>query len=82
MIFAYAYRPGSIWVSSQSLMVNGKRENINDADFLEVARKMNIKKPEEKIEQVKLAVGRWVEFAGEVGVALALRDGIKETLLV
>lgn len=78
----FAYRPGSIWVSSQSLMVNGKRENINDADFLEVARQMNIKKPEEKIEQVKLAVGRWVEFAGEVGVALALRDGIKETLLV
>jgi len=78
----YAYRPGSIWVSSQSLMVNGKRENINDADFLEVARQMNIKKPEEKIEQVKLAVGRWVEFAEEVGVAPALRDGIKETLLV
>ena len=78
----FAYRPGSIWVSSQSLMVNGKRENINDADFLEVARQMNIKKPEEKIEQVKLAVGRWVEFAGEVGVALALRNGIKETLLV
>jgi serine/threonine-protein kinase HipA len=78
----YAYRPGSIWVSSQSLMVNGKRENINDADFLEVARQMNIKKPEEKIDQVKLAVGRWVEFAEEVGVELVLREGIKETLLV
>jgi serine/threonine-protein kinase HipA len=78
----FAYRPGSIWVSSQSLMVHGKRENISDADFLEVARQMNIKKPEEKIEQVKLAVGRWVEFADEVGVAPALRDGIKGTLLV
>jgi len=78
----YAYRPGSIWVSSQSLMVNGKRENINDADFLEVARQMNIKKPEEKIEQVKLAVGRWGEFAEEVGVEPSLREGIKETLLV
>lgn len=78
----YAYRPGSIWVSSQSLMVNGKRENIGDADFLEVARQMNIKKPEEKMEQVRLAVGRWVEFAEEVGVDSALRDGIKGTLLV
>lgn len=78
----YAYRPGSIWVSAQSLMVNGKRENISDADFLEVARKMNIKKPEEKITQVKLAVRRWVEFAEEVGVDPALREGIKETLLV
>jgi len=78
----HAYRPGSIWVSSQSLMVNGKRENIGDADFLELARQMNIKKPEEKIEQVRSAVIRWVEFADEVGVDPSLRDGIKETLLV
>lgn len=78
----HAYRPGSLWVSSQSLTVNGKRGGITDSDFLEVAKKMNIKKPTEKIEQVKLAVGRWVEFAEEVGVAPALRDGIKGTLLV
>lgn len=78
----YAYRSGSIWVSAQSLMVNGKRENISDADFLEVARQMNIKKPEEKIAQVRAAVGRWSEFAEEVGVEPVLRDGIKDTLLV
>lgn len=78
----YAYRSGSIWVSAQSLMVNGKRENISDADFLEVARQMNIKKPEEKIAQVRAAVGRWSEFAEEVGVEPFLRDGIKDTLLV
>ncbi|MFT5773833.1 MAG: hypothetical protein ACI9ZX_003243 [Algoriphagus sp.] len=34
------------------------------------------------MDQVKLAVGRWVEFAEEVGVELVLREGIKETLLV
>jgi serine/threonine-protein kinase HipA len=78
----YAYRPGSLWVSSQSLMVNGKRENINDTDFLEVARQMNIKRPEAKIESVKAAVRRWNEFADEVNVEPKLRDGIKETLLV
>lgn len=78
----YAYRPGSIWVSSQSLMVNGKRENITDADFLEVARKMNIKKPEEKIAQVRSAVGRWTDFADELGVGTELRDGIQSTLLI
>jgi serine/threonine-protein kinase HipA len=78
----YAYRPGSIWVSSQSLMVNGKRENISDADFLEVARKMNIKKEVEKIAQVRSAVGRWVEFAEEVGVEPVLQNGIKMNILV
>jgi serine/threonine-protein kinase HipA len=64
----YAYRPESLWVSAQSLMVNGKREDIREEDFLEVARKMNIKSPEEKIESVKAALRRWNEFADESGV--------------
>ncbi|HSF55976.1 MAG TPA: HipA domain-containing protein, partial [Algoriphagus sp.] len=78
----YAYRPGSLWVSSQSLTVNGKREKITDVDFLEVARKMNIKKAEDKIERVKSAVKKWNEFAEEVKVNALLRDSIMETLLV
>lgn len=78
----HAYRPGSLWVSSQSLQVNGKREGITDDDFLEVARKMNIKKPEEKIDRVRKAVKRWNEFAEEVKVEPKLRDSIQATLLV
>lgn len=78
----HAYRPGSLWVSSQSMMVNGKREGISDADFLEVARKMNIKKPEEKIEKVKSTIRRWKEFAEEVKVDSKLRDSIQATILV
>ncbi len=78
----HAYRPGSLWVSSQSLQVNGKREGITDFDFLEIARKMNIKKPEEKIDRVRKAVKRWNEFAEEVKVESKLRDSIQSTLLV
>jgi serine/threonine-protein kinase HipA len=78
----HAYQPGSLWVSEQSLMVNGKRENISDTDFLEVARQMNIKKPEAKIESVKAAVRRWIEFADEVSVEGRLRDAIQQTLLI
>jgi serine/threonine-protein kinase HipA len=78
----HAYRPGSLWVSSQSLQVNGKREGITDTDFLEIARKMNIKKPDEKIDQVRKAIKRWEEFADKVGVDERLRDAILKTLLV
>jgi HipA-like C-terminal domain./HipA-like N-terminal domain. len=77
----HAYRPGSLWVSSQSLQVNGKREGITDSDFLEIARKMNIKKPDEKIDQVRMVVKRWNEFAQEVKVEPKLRDSIQATLL-
>lgn len=78
----HAYRPGSMWVSTQSLTVNGKREGISETDFLEVARKMNIKKPEEKIAKVTAAIRRWEEFAAQVGVEQQLKSGIKKTLLV
>jgi serine/threonine-protein kinase HipA len=78
----HAYRPGSLWVSSQSLQVNGKRERITDEDFLEIARKMNIKKPEEKIDQVRKAVRRWNEFAEVVKVDFNLQRSISKTLLV
>lgn len=78
----HAYRPGSLWVSSQSLTVNGKRDGITDDDFLEVARQMNIKKPIDKIEQVRSSVKRWREFADEVKVDNNLRDSIQKTLLV
>ena len=78
----FAYRPGSIWVSSQSLTVNGKREDIRDSDFLEIAQKMNIKKAQEKIEKVKSAVSKWDQFGKEVGVDSSLHKAIKNSLLV
>lgn len=77
----HAYRPGSLWVSAQSLMVNGKRDRIGDADFLEVAQKMNIRKPQEKIDRVRAAVKQWMRFAEEVHVEAPLRDSIQKTLL-
>jgi len=78
----HAYRPGSLWVSAQSLTVNGKRDAISDDDFLEVAQKMNIKKPLDKISQARRAVERWSEFAEEAKVEPKLRESIQKTLLV
>ncbi len=78
----FAYRPGSIWVSSQSLQVNGKRENISDSDFLEVAKKMNIKKAEESIYQVRSSILKWAEFAEEAGLNAQMRDHIVKEQLV
>lgn len=77
----HAYRPGSLWVSAQSLMVNGKREGISDDDFFEVAKKMNIKKAQEKIHRVRASVQKWTDFAEQVNLDAPLRDSIKRTLL-
>lgn len=78
----YAYRPGSIWVSRQSVSVNGKREEIAEPDFLAVAEAAGIKRPVEIIKEVTLAVQQWPDFAASAGVPEHRIDEIKSNLLV
>ncbi|RYE57785.1 MAG: type II toxin-antitoxin system HipA family toxin [Sphingobacteriales bacterium] len=77
----HAYRPSSIWVSRQSLSVNGKRDDINRSDFLGLAEKMNIKKPNQLIEEVQESVTNWKKYAKAAGVGRKLTEAIQKTLL-
>ena len=77
----YAYRPGSIWVSRQSLTVNGKRENFKMDDLLKVAKEMNIKKAATIISDIQGVLKNWPLYADQVGVKAELKDEIKSTLL-
>jgi serine/threonine-protein kinase HipA len=77
----HSYRPGSTWVSQQSLSVNGKREDITREDFLSVARNMNIKKAGNIITQISEVVKNWQFYAEETKVKPELRDAINKTLL-
>jgi len=77
----HAYRPGSPWVSRQSLTVNGKREGITRNDFMEVARQMNIKKANEAIDQVQAALHKWPGYAATCQVPADLQQAIEKTFL-
>lgn len=77
----HSYRPGSPWVSQQSLSVNGKRRDISTQDLLDVARQMNIKRAELSIEKVVETVGRWIEYAEKQKVPDDIAKAIKATLL-
>lgn len=78
----HAFRPGSEWVNSQSLMVNNKRLGITIDDFLEVGRSMNIKKAKYIIADVNEKVKNWKQYAEKVNVESKLRDAIYKTLLI
>jgi serine/threonine-protein kinase HipA len=78
----HSYRPGSIWVSQHSLSINGKRQNIDRSDLIAVAKKMNIKKAEIIIDEVRDSVTNWKIFADETGVKTDMRDAIGSTLLL
>lgn len=77
----HAYKPESIWVSQHSLSINGKRKNITLEDFLVIGKSMNIKNANEIIKQVGEKVDEWGEFANQVGVDVAKKMAIKETLI-
>lgn len=77
----HSYRPGSTWVSQQSLSVNGKRNNIGINDLLAVAKQMNIKKAPLIIQQISEIVNHWNDYAEEVKVDSLQRDAIDKTLL-
>jgi len=77
----HAYRPTSIWVSRQSLTVNGKRDDFKRDDLLEVARRMNIKKADQIISEIQEIVTKWPVYAQQAGVKDDLMKGIKSTLL-
>lgn len=64
---AYSYRPGSKWVNSHQLSLNGKRDNFTRSDLLVVASTFE-KEANEIINEVIDTVSRWMEFAKEAGV--------------
>ena len=76
----YSYDPNSIWVSQQTLSINGKRKGITKEDLMSIATANNIKKGEKIISEIKSIVGNWEEYAEKVTVTPKLRDTITNTL--
>jgi serine/threonine-protein kinase HipA len=76
----FAYNPANKWTGAHQLSVNNKRTDIRDNDMLEVATKMNIKKPLEIIEQVRDTVRRWKHFALLAGVRKDTMESIQKVL--
>jgi serine/threonine-protein kinase HipA len=77
----HSYRPGSAWVSQQSLSVNGKRQGITRDDLLSVAKQMNIKKAVSIVDQINKVVNNWPQYAEETNLNPKLRDAINATLM-
>jgi serine/threonine-protein kinase HipA len=77
----YSYDPNNIWVSQHTLSINGKHKDITKADLMTIASANNIKKGEKIIDEIKLVVSNWQQYAEEVKVAQNLRDSITKTLI-
>lgn len=77
----YSYDAGNIWVSQQTLSINGKHKGINKFDLMSIAEINNIKKGYEIIEEIKEIICDWSKYADEVEVSSKLKKIIGENLV-
>ena len=78
----YAFNPENKWTSQHQLSINGKREGIVMFDLLEVAKQMNIKKAKEIIEEIRIVVSQWNQYANAAGLSTTQIASITKTHLL
>lgn len=72
----FAYNPDGGWTAQHQMSINGKFDEINRDDLLELARKNNIKEAAEIIEQVSTVASGWGTIARDCGVPANMIDAI------
>jgi len=77
----YAYNPSGDWTSSHQMTINGKRDDFTPEDFRAVARLVSMKRGRAEAihEEVRSAVGRWMEFAERAGVGQERAERVGRT---
>lgn len=76
---SWAYNSNGIWTQTHQMSIRGKQKDITREDLLEVARQMNIKRPNELIDQVVDAVGQWQQLAMQHPIPQEIIDYIQST---
>lgn len=80
---AYSYKPGSKWVNSHWMSLNGKRDNFTRSDFYSLEKLspvFNKKKIDDIIDATIEHVSTWRQLAAEWDVPKTLTDEIQKNL--
>ncbi|MBG3037572.1 type II toxin-antitoxin system HipA family toxin [Proteus mirabilis] len=80
---AYSYKPGSKWVNSHWMSLNGKRDNFTRSDFYsleKISPVFNKKKIDDIIDATIEHVSTWRQLAEKWDVPKTLIDEIQENL--
>lgn len=80
---AYSYKPGSPWVNSHWMSLNGKRENFTRADFYSLEKLSPLfsrRKIDTVIDETIAHVSGWAELGKKWDVPKGLREEIEGNL--
>jgi serine/threonine-protein kinase HipA len=78
----YSYNPTGAWTAAHQMTLNGKRDDFTLEDFRACAKSAIMKqgRAEDIIDEVRLAVARWPEFAAQARLKEARASQIQKTL--
>jgi len=72
----HAFNPKGEWTYQHLLGVNGRFDDIRREDLLAIADRFAIPHARRALDEIKLALARWPEFAREAGVPAEKRNQI------
>jgi len=64
----FSYSPGGNWTNVYQSSINGKYDNFTKDDLLEFAKSFGIKKANDILQEVILAVSQWNKIATELEI--------------
>ena len=77
----HAYNHRGVWTYHHLMSVNQKFKDISRADFLEVADRFGVRKPESVLSDVRSAIDNWSQFAKRANLSSALQKRVANDLL-
>lgn len=77
----FAHNPHGEWTHQHLMSVNGKFQGFEVADVMAEARRFGVGTASRVMEQVRVALARWPEFAQAAGLPEAQAHAISEQLL-
>jgi serine/threonine-protein kinase HipA len=79
---SYSYNPNGEWTSQHQMRINGKRDQFEMEDLIELSKKADLKKDKaiKIIENVTNVLKKWNEYAEKAGVFESFKNEIRKNL--
>ncbi len=74
----YAYNPTGIWTNQHQMTINGKRDEFDLNDLIEVGEKASLKNSKAIVEQTISVISQWEKYAKEAGVTIKQANALKK----
>ena len=78
----YSYQPSGNWTSKHQMSMNGKTDDFNIEDFRTCGKTVGLKRgrAEKIVEEIKIVVSNWKNYADDAGVDPVHRNKISNSL--